>query len=125
MADILFKDLSYKLNGILFNIHNKLGRFCNHKQYCDAFEAILKKEKIKFKREEEIPIEFEGVKLTGNILDFLIDNVIVVDIKCKKIITGKDCIQMKRYLNASNCELGIIVNFAEKSLKLKRILDKK
>ncbi|MCX6763791.1 MAG: GxxExxY protein [Candidatus Moranbacteria bacterium] len=125
MVEILYKEFSYKINGILFDIHNKLGRFCNHKQYCDAFEVILKKEKINYKREIEIPIEFEGIKLTGNILDFLIDDKIVLDIKCKKEITTKDYVQMKRYLKASNRELGIIVNFSETTLKPKRILNKK
>lgn len=125
MVDILYKDFSYRITGILFNIHNKLGRFCNHKQYCEALEAILKKENIKYYREVEVPIEFEGIRLTGNVLDFLIDDRIVLDVKAKKEITAKDYVQMKRYLKASRKELGIIVNFSEITLRPKRILSKK
>ena len=125
MVVILQKDLSYKINGILFNIHNKLGRFCKHDQYCDAFEILLKDNEINHKREIEIPIKFGDIKLTGNKLDFLIEDKIVLDVKCKKEITTKDYVQMKRYLVASNNELGIIVNFSEISLKPRRILRKK
>lgn len=125
MAEILQKDLSYKINGILFQVHNKLGRFCKHDQYCDALEVLLKENSVDYKREIEVPIEFNDIQLTGNKLDFLIENEIVLDVKCKKEITTKDYVQMKRYLVATNKELGIVVNFSEKSLKPKRILRKK
>ena len=125
MVEILHKDLSYGINGILFQVHNSLGRFCKHNQYGDALEALLKENNIKYKREIEIPIYFKGIKLTGNILDFLIEDAVVLDIKCKKEITTKDYVQMKRYLKATGKELGIIVNFADKSLKIVRILNKK
>ncbi|PIP27781.1 MAG: GxxExxY protein [Candidatus Moranbacteria bacterium CG23_combo_of_CG06-09_8_20_14_all_39_10] len=125
MVEILHKDLSYGINGILFQVHNSLGRFCKHNQYGDALEVLLKENNIKYKREIEIPIYFKEIKLTGNILDFLIEDAVVLDIKCKKEITTKDYVQMKRYLKATGKELGIIVNFADKSLKIVRILDKK
>ncbi|HCP08235.1 MAG TPA: GxxExxY protein [Candidatus Moranbacteria bacterium] len=124
MPEILHKELSYKVNGILFQVHNKLGRFCKHDQYCEAFESLLRENNIDFKREIEIPIKFNEIKLTGNKLDFLIENKIVLDVKCKKEITTKDYVQMKRYLIASDKELGIVVNFSENSLKPKRILRK-
>ena len=66
----------------------------------------------------------DGHEIGGNRLDFLIDDKIVLDVKNKKIITKKDYVQMKRYLNAAQKELGIIVNFAEKSIKPARILNK-
>lgn len=125
MVEILHKELSYNLNGILFDIHNGLGRFCRHKQYCEALESLLKNKQLKYQREVDIPIMFNNIKLTGNILDFLIEDLIVIDVKCKKEITAKDYVQMKRYLRATEKELGLIVNFSEKSLNIKRILNKK
>lgn len=125
MVEILHKELSYNLNGILFDVHNGLGRFCRYKQYCEALESLLINKQLKYRREVDIPIMFNGLKLTGNILDFLIEDLIVLDVKCKKEITTKDYVQMKRYLRATEKELGLIVNFSEKSLKIKRIINKK
>jgi len=124
MVEILHKELSYAINGILFQIHNSLGRFCKHNQYGDALELLLKENNIRYKREIEIPIYFKEIKLAGNILDFLIEDNIVLDVKCKKEITTKDYVQMKRYLKATEKGLGMIVNFADKSLKIKRILSR-
>ena len=41
MGKILHKDLSYKITGLLFEVHKKLGCFRNEKQYSDYFEKLL------------------------------------------------------------------------------------
>lgn len=123
MTEIIYKELSYTLNGILYDVHNKLGKFCNHNQYCDAIEILLKDKGIKYKREVKIPIKFKGSDLEGNQLDFVIEDSITLDVKAKKYITKQDYIQMQRYLKATNFKLGIVVNFREQSLKPKRIIN--
>jgi len=123
MTEIIYKDLSYESNGIFFAVHNKLGRFYNHDQYCDAIEILLKKKGIKYKREVKIPIKFKDSDIGGNQLDFTIEDSIIVDVKAKKYITKQDYIQMQRYLKATNFKLGIVVNFREQSLKPKRIIN--
>lgn len=123
MTEIIYKDLSYNLNGILYNVHNKLGKFCNHNQYCDAIEILLKEKDIDYKREVKIPIKFKDSDIEGNQLDFIIEDSIILDIKAKKYITKQDYIQMQRYLKAAGYKLGIIVNFRGQSLKPKRIIN--
>ena len=70
-------ELSYKINGLCFKVHNELGRFCREKQYSDKFEEILKLNKIPYKR------EFKISKLTdspdGNIADFIIRFTFIKD----------------------------------------------
>ena len=51
--NILHAELSYKLNGIFFKIHNKLGRFRNEKQYADALEYELSINNMNYQREKE------------------------------------------------------------------------
>ena len=59
----------------------------------------------------------------GNIPDFIIDKKIILEIKAKRIITKDDYYQVKRYLVSSNLQLGIIVNFRQKYLSPKRVLN--
>jgi len=47
---LIFSDLTYKINGILFKAHNQLGRYGNEKQYGDLIEKYLKDFKIKSRR---------------------------------------------------------------------------
>ena len=44
MGKIIYSDLSYSINGILFKVHNELGRFRNEQEYGDAIESIFKKQ---------------------------------------------------------------------------------
>jgi len=39
--EIIYKKLSYKLNGLFYEVHNELGRFKNEKQCADKFEQFL------------------------------------------------------------------------------------
>jgi len=118
---IIEKELSYKMVGIFFSVQKNLGRFCREKQYADAIENELKKAQISYKR--EYPIILEGKK--SNFVDFLIENRILVDLKAKPFIEKEDYYQMKRYLETTNLKLGLIVNFRQRYLRPKRVLNSK
>jgi GxxExxY protein len=53
MSKIIYKDESYKLMGILFDIHNNLGKGFSEIVYKDAIEYEFEKSKIFFEREKE------------------------------------------------------------------------
>ncbi len=116
---ILEKDLSYKINGILFKIHDEIGRFCRERQYGDLLAKKLKENNINFQR--EVPIEIANIK--SNFADFIIENKIIVELKTKPYIEKNDYSQILRYLKVKNIELGLLVNFTQKYLKPKRILN--
>lgn len=73
-SNLIYPELSYKINGILFAVHNKLGRFCNEGQYCDSLEKFLKDLKVQYEREKILPSFFEGELRIRNKIDFMIEN---------------------------------------------------
>lgn len=121
MAQLIEKELSFKIVGLLYKVHQQLGGYCRERQYGDLFEQLLKDENIKFSR--EYPIEVADRK--SNFIDFLIEDAIVVELKCKPFILKEDYYQMRRYLEILKRELGLLVNFRNKYLKPKRILNTK
>ncbi len=118
---IIHKELSYLINGLLFKVHNQLGRYCREKQYADYFETILKENNIKFEREKELSIDKIENQFTNRV-DFVINNMLLIDLKAKDLVTKEDYYQMNRYLNASGLDLGLIVNFRNKYLKPIRVI---
>ena len=50
---IILKEESYRLMGLMFEIHNKLGPVYKEKNYQDAIEEILRREKIPYEREKK------------------------------------------------------------------------
>jgi len=123
MKEILHKELSYKINGILFRVHNKLGRFMNEKQYSDAVEEELRIAQIPYKREFCLEKSFESENINRNKVDFLINDKIILEIKAKTITTKSDYFQSQRYLHSADYKLGILVNFRRQYLKPKRIIN--
>jgi GxxExxY protein len=125
MADdkIIYKDLSYEIVGILMKVHNELGRFRNEKEYCDRIEYYLKLGQIKYFREKVVPVSFEGERPGRNKEDFEIEDKVILEVKVSRIVERNCYYQVRRYLSASNKKLGILVNFREKYLKPKRILN--
>lgn len=118
MGKVLYPQLSYTINGILFRVHNELGRFCREKEYCDLFEKYLKDKEISYKREAVI-----NFGQNTNRVDFIVENSVVLEFKAKRFVAREDYFQIKRYLEHLHCSLGILVNFQNKFLTPKRVLN--
>lgn len=121
--EIIYPELSYKICGLCFKVHNKLGSYRNEKQYADSLEESLKENNIYYEREFRLPSSFKGEREGRNIPDFVIENKIIVDLKAKPIILKEDYFQMQRYLISYNKKLGIIMNFRQRYLRPKRIVN--
>ena len=118
---IIYPELSYKLCGLFYKVHNKLGRFCKEKTYGDALEVEIKENNISFKRENKSPINYNEKQIGYGKYDFLVENKIVIEIKARPFITKQDYYQILRYLKSENIKLGLLVNFRNKYIKPKRI----
>jgi GxxExxY protein len=119
---IILPELSFKICGLCFDAHNKLGRYRSEASYADAIETLLKEQEIPYKRELRLPPSFEGEREGRNRPDFIIDDKLVLELKTKPIITREDYDQVKRYLAVSGSTLGILVNFRSRYLAPKRVL---
>ncbi len=112
---LIYPELSYLLTGICFDTHNTLGRYSREKQYGDVLENKFKELKISYKRESR-------TDKTSNILDFIIDDKIVLELKAKDTVLKEDYYQAQRYLQATGLKLALLVNFRSRYLKPIRIV---
>ncbi len=112
---IIYPELSYTIVGACFSVHNNLGRYAREKQYCDDLAKRFKEIRLPFRRE----LTVGG---TGNIIDFLVDDKIILEIKAKRLLAKEDYFQIQRYLQALNIKLGLLINFRDKYLKPARIV---
>ncbi|OGF38131.1 hypothetical protein A2482_01350 [Candidatus Falkowbacteria bacterium RIFOXYC2_FULL_48_21] len=126
MTEIIYKKLSYKVNGAAFETQNTLGRYRGHGQYVDKLESALLKNGLKCSREVPLAPSFQAEKKNRNIPDLVVEGEegrLVIEVKAKRILTKKDYFQLQRYLASGNFRLGILLNFRQYCLKPKRIIN--
>ncbi len=123
MSEIVYKELSYKIVGILFSVHNELGNRYQEKYYQRAVEKALTTNNLSFKRELVTDLEYNGEKIGKYFLDFLIEDKIILELKTVRRLNPKDFSQVLGYLRANNLKLGILVNLRTERLSYKRILN--
>ncbi|MDD4179625.1 MAG: GxxExxY protein [Candidatus Margulisbacteria bacterium] len=121
MTKLVHPELSYKIMGILFAIHNELGPNCNEKHYQRSIRNKLLKEGIQHKEQVKV-----GIKRPAYIgtyyLDFVIEEKIILEIKATPRFSRNNILQVLGYLRETGLELGILANFSRKEVIYKRIL---
>lgn len=112
---LIYPELSYSITGICFKVHNELGRFARERQYSDVLEEKIRASGLVYSREKRMN---DG----NNILDFLIEEKVVLEVKAKHMLLKTDFYQLQRYLQHVNVRLGLLVNFRNRYLKPVRIV---
>lgn len=120
---LIYPELSFKIVGILFDIHSKLGNRLHEKYYQRAIAALLKKEELSFEEQVPVNILIEGEKIGKYFLDFLIDDKVILEIKTIPFLKQQDFNQLKGYLKTTGYKLGILANFRSDSLIFKRVVN--
>ncbi len=123
MTEILYKELSYKIVGILFDVYNELGAGYVERVYQKALAKAFTDNRIKFKEQLHCKLKYKDTAVGEYFLDFLIEDKIVLEIKSNMRFLRKDYEQINNYLNITGIKLGILVTFANKSVKYCRVLN--
>mgnify|MGYP000503477909 CR=1 FL=1 len=120
---LIYPQLSYKLVGLLFEVHKELGGKYQEKYYQRAVEKILQEKGLAYQKEVQVDLRFKEAKIGKYFLDFVIDGKIVLELKASPILHPDDFRQVLAYLKAHNLKLGILANFRGTKLVYKRILN--
>jgi GxxExxY protein len=70
-------------------------------------------------------IPYEGQLVGNRRVDFLVENVICVELKAVSMLEKVHLAQALNYLEAFDLEIGLLLNFGEKSLVYKRLINSK
>ena len=123
MAELLFKDESFKIIGLCMEIHKTLGMGLKEVNYKDAMEIDFIEARIDFDREKKFMVKYKNKVLRNPyIADFVVFDSIVLEIKSTPLIIDTHLAQALSYLAVSGMKLAIVINFGERSLTWKRIV---
>lgn len=124
MTEIIYKDESYKIIGSCMKVHAELGAGFLESVYQEALEKQFIKDGVPYVREKVLKINFDGEQLKKTFkADFVCYDKIIVELKAASFIHSDNIDQTKNYLKTTKFELGLVINFGEKSLVYKRIIN--
>lgn len=123
MSEYLFEEETHKIIGAAQEVHKELGPGFLKAVYQDALEIEFKIRKIPSLREPSLPVFYKTIRLNHNYnADFLCYEKIIVETKAIKNIDESCYAQVLNYLKASKIKLGLLFNFGELKLNVKRII---
>lgn len=124
MANIIYKEESYKIIGACMKVHTNLGSGFLEAVYQEALEEELVQQNIPYKKQVKLNIQYNGKLLKKYyIADFVCYDKIIVEIKSAQFLHQDQSKQTLNYVKATKYKLGILVNFGESSLVCKRLLN--
>lgn len=104
--------LTEKIIGCAIEVHKNLGSGLLESTYENCIAHELSLNKISFKKQLSIPVEYKGIYLDcGYRLDLLVENKVIIELKSVKNITPLDEAQILTYMKLTNIKTGLLINF--------------
>ena len=123
--DYKYGDITEKIIGVCFKVHNTLRNGFQEVIYQRALELEMKAMNLDFAREFEMPIYYMNQQIGTRRVDFLVDGRISVELKAIIKLEDVHIAQAMNYLEAYNLEIGLLINFVSKRLEFHRLTNKK
>lgn len=119
-----YSDLTSKIIGLAMEVHRQLENGFQEVIYQRALEIEFIHNGISFSREHEMPVFYKNQQIGLRRVDFLVEDVISVELKAIIELQDVHLAQAINYLEANDLEVGLLINFGAKSLQFKRISNK-
>lgn len=127
MTNEKYNELSKEIVDACYQVHKELGPELLASAYEYALLVEFDTSGIKVIHQHQIPLFYKGYN-TGKhyIIDMLIEDEIILELKCVEIMHPVYIAQIISYLKLSNKKLGFLVNFKVPVLKegIKRYVNK-
>jgi len=120
-----YSELTSKIIGFAMTVQKILGNGFQEVIYQRALAIEMHLAVLKFSREFEMPIFYREEQIGTRRVDFLVEDVISVELKAITKLEDVHFAKAINYLEEYNLEIGLLINFGEMSLNFKRLNNKK
>lgn len=119
----LYGDLTDRIIELAIKVHKKLGPGFLERIYEKALSYELSRTGIRHVRQKPMLVKHDEVSLGDQRVDMLVENKIIVELRAVSELTGIHRAQMISYLRTTGKKVGLILNFANLKLEIKRIIN--
>jgi GxxExxY protein len=117
-----FDSLTERVLGAIFEVSNTLGAGFLEKIYERALLRELGLRGIRATAQASFTVAYKGHSVGEYFADILVEDVLVVELKCTERLSNEHTAQCLNYLRASGRTLCLLVNFQKPKVEWKRIV---
>jgi len=114
--------LTERVLGAVFEVTNTLGAGFLEKVYQRALLRELALRGIRGTAEASFSVTYKGHSVGDYFADLLVEDVLVVELKCVERLCSEHSAQCLNYLRASGRTVCLLVNFQRPTVEWKRIV---
>ncbi len=104
-------------------VHSNLGNGFQEVIYQRSLAIEFNTIGLNHKREQEVPILYKGQDIGTRRADFIVEDKVLVELKAINELNDSHFAQIINYLEAYKLEVGLLINFGEKSLVFRRFVN--
>ena len=120
--ELIHKELPFKIIGCAMEVHKTLGVGFLESVYENALKIELGLQNIIFESQKKYPVIYKGKIVKDFLCDLIVKDKVVLELKAIKQIGDIERAQVINYLKVTRHQLGLLINFGEKSLNYERII---
>jgi len=115
-------DITYAINGAVFEVNRILGSGFLEKVYENALLVELKRRRLKAESQVPIRVLYKESVVGEYIADILVEDKVIVELKTVETLEKIHEAQLLNYLKATGIRVGILVNFKHPKAEIKRMV---
>lgn len=112
-------EISHNIIGMAMRVHSFFGPGFLEEVYKNALLVELEKSGLKYEKEAILDINYKGTTIGHYKADIIVERKIIVELKSVNAIIPIHETQLVHYLNTTNINDGLLLNFGSKSLQFK------
>ena len=122
MPELIHKELSESIIGAAMKVLNTLRPGLDEKLYENALVIELRKRGHRVEQQRQFPVHYDGQLIGTLIPDLIVDDLVIVDPKVVTAFNDTHLAQMLGYLNITQLNLALLINFKFAKLDWKRVV---
>jgi GxxExxY protein len=119
-----FEPVSQRVIGAAIEVHKRLGPGFRESVYEKALHVEFQKRSLAYQTKVVIPVHYDGIQVGDHELDLLVENSVVVELKAVSCFQEVHFAQLLAYLRAADVRVGLLLNFGEMPLGIKRLVNR-
>jgi GxxExxY protein len=108
---LLHREVTKSIIACFYAVYDKLGYGFLENVYCGALTLELARRGHRVSREVLTPVYYDGVQVARYKIDFVVDDLIVLEVKSTALLNPNDERQLLNYLRATSFAVGLLLHF--------------